>query len=87
MMITQLLLLNSAIALELTDTSAEADVPVETVEIEQPSRKYFEKPAPLQAPSFTLPELERGELSNGIPVLVSNNSENTGNGTNGIQLR
>ena len=46
--------------------------PVETA---TPSRIHSEKPAPLKAPSFTLPQLEQGELSNGIPVLVSTNSE------------
>ena len=68
-MMTQLFLLNSFIA------CGPKDAPVEVAVPETPSREYSEKPAPLEAPSFTLPELERGELSNGIPVLVSNNSE------------
>ncbi len=68
-MMTQLFLLNSFIA------CGPKDAPVETATPETPTRQYSEKPAPLEAPSFTLPELERGELSNGIPVLVSNNSE------------
>ena len=69
-MMTQLFLLNSFIACGPKDAPVETIVPEAT-----PSREYSEKPAPLEAPSFTLPELERGELSNGIPVLVSNNSE------------
>lgn len=70
-MMTQLLLLNSFLACGPKDAPVETAVP----ETQTPSRAYSEKPAPLEAPSFTLPELERGELSNGIPVLVSNNSE------------
>jgi zinc protease len=68
-MMTQLLLWNSFIACGLKDAPVETAAPV------TPSRENTEKPAPLKAPSFTLPELERGELSNGIPVLVSKNSE------------
>ncbi len=67
---SQLLLLNTFIACGPKDAPVETATPVET-----PTRKYSEKPTPLEAPSFTLPQLERGELSNGIPVLVSNNNE------------
>lgn len=69
-MMSQLLLLNTFIACGPKDAPVETATPVET-----PTRKYSEKPTPLEAPSFTLPQLERGELSNGIPVLVSNNNE------------
>ena len=68
-MMTQLFLMNSFVA------CGPKDAPVETAIPETPSREYSQKPAPLEAPSFTLPKLERGELSNGIPVLVSNNAE------------
>ena len=68
-MMSQLFLLNSFLA------CGPKDAPVETIIEATPTREYAEKPAPLKAPSFTLPELEQGELSNGIPVLVSNNSE------------
>ena len=44
------------------------DAPIETApEQITPSRINTEKPGPLEAPSFTLPELESGELSNGMP--------------------
>ena len=67
-MMTQLLLWNNFLA------CGAKDAPVETAAPEA-TRTYADKPAALDAPSFTLPVLERGELSNGIPVLVSNNSE------------
>ena len=51
------------------------DAPVETIIEAQPIRKNNTKPGPLEAPSFALPVLEEGKLSNGIPVRVSNNSE------------
>jgi zinc protease len=52
------------------------DAPIEVAQEELvPSRTHSAKPGPLDAPSFILPELESGTLSNGMPVLVSNNSE------------
>ena len=69
-MMTQLLLWNNFLACGPKDAPVETATPEAT-----PTREYADKPAALEAPSFTLPKLERGELSNGIPVLVSNNSE------------
>ena len=69
-MMTQLFLLNAFMACGPKDAPVETAVPEAT-----PTRVNAEKPAPLKAPTFTLPELEQGKLSNGIPVLVSNNSE------------
>lgn len=48
------------------------DVPVE---VAAPLRINSEKPAPLEAPSFQLPELTKGTLSNGLSVAVSENHE------------
>jgi zinc protease len=46
-------------------------------EPEQPvqARQYHEKPGPLEARAFQIPELQKGELSNGLPVSVSTNNE------------
>ena len=38
-------------------------------------RQFSELPQPLAPRAFQLPEVERGELDNGIPVLLSQNSE------------
>ena len=62
--------------LTLNPVQAETE---DTPEIEAPvlssSRKNAEKPQALDAPSFQLPELTKGELSNGISVAVSENHE------------
>ena len=39
------------------------------------SREDASKPEPLAVSDFQLPELQRGKLSNGIPVIVSQNHE------------
>ena len=39
------------------------------------TRTYNQKPSPLEAPTFELPQLTAGELSNGIPVFVAENHE------------
>ncbi|MBM74323.1 MAG: hypothetical protein CMK59_02885 [Proteobacteria bacterium] len=41
----------------------------------EPSRKHTQPPAPLEAPSFQMPELQTASLSNGIPISLSVNSE------------
>ena len=39
------------------------------------SRTYTEVPSPLEPRPFQIPKLEKGTLSNGIEVIVSNNNE------------
>ena len=60
-----------------TVNAEESTSPEETTEevAVTPARKNTKKPAPLEAPSFQLPELSKGELSNGISVAVSENHE------------
>lgn len=65
----------SSILLHTLIACGPKDAPVETLIEAQPTRTHTSKPEPLEAPSFALPVLEEGKLSNGIPVRVSNNSE------------
>ena len=66
----------SSIILQSILACGPKDAPVETTVIEAvPSRQNDTRPEPLEAPSFTLPVLEEGKLSNGIPVRVSTNTE------------
>lgn len=62
--------------LTLGTANAEDNLTTEgTEESTASTRKNAQKPGPLTAPSFQLPELSKGTLSNGISVAVSENHE------------